>query len=395
MDITKEEIPAFDNGNGCKEVISVMHAMEALYMVVRCANAAYFARDFVSAYALMRDSLKLFKQLENRKAMAIAHNNLGNIMLAMYRYMQSSGEAYVAGMTKKEVIAKGIAYFREAIQLGEKLYDDFYDAEGWSVDCLDFMQTLSDRYFNRAMFYLTVKDDTEDPAEMERGGLADIEIARDMDVEIIDEGQQAGWNRTNRATKLFTVALSRARGHILLQEMGFPDDWEIDEVIDGAYEMIKAEIARPSSDLFHDTSSVGRLQQIETELMKYKKIKGELKVAAQVAVRVLYEDEFINDEAENAAAEVLLSYVEFLLENGDESCDYASLKEKIKDYQERLEEADVIQEESEALLSSAPSVNTSAVVRSSVSAVSSLYPASQTTRFSRNSLKGDVRMEDF
>ena len=37
-------------------------------------------------------------------------------------------------MTKTEIIRKGTRYFHDAIQLGEKAYDDFMDLEGWLLD---------------------------------------------------------------------------------------------------------------------------------------------------------------------------------------------------------------------------------------------------------------------
>jgi hypothetical protein len=393
----KEALPEIDSENSCREIMKVTHAMEALYVVVRCANSAYFARDYVSAYALMRDSLKLFNRLENRKAMAIAHNNLGNIMLAIYRYMQATDESFVAGLTKQEVVTKGIGYFREAIQLGEKLYDDFYEREGWSVDCLDFMQTLSNRYFNRAMFYLTVKNDYDDPAELEKGGLADIQIAKDMDIEIVYEGQQAGWNRTNRATKLFTVALSRARGHILIQEKGFPDDWEIDEVIDDALKMVKTEKQRGSSDLFDNINSAGRQQQIETELIKYKLVKDEVKEAAQVAIRMLFEDEYIGIEAQETAVDALGRYLDSLDSDNDS---HAALKKDIKQFHETLMEEDATRDVSSEWSASYGAGSTrsitSKVVASSIFAVSeSNLGGSSSPGLSRKTLPGDVRMEDF
>jgi hypothetical protein len=373
--------------------MKVTYAMEALFVVVRCANAAYFARDYSSAYALMRDSLQLFNRLENKKAMAIAHNNLGNIMLALYRYMQATDEAVVAGMTKKEVVTKGIGHFRETIQLGEKLYDEFYEAEGWSVDCLDFMQSLSNRYFNRGIFYLTVKNDHEDPAELQKGGLADIQIARDMDVEIVYEGQQAGWNRTNRSTKLFTVALSRAKGVILLQNIGYPKNWEIDEVIDDAFKLVKDEMKRGSSDLFNDISSVGRLQQIETELMKYKLLKGKVEEAAQVAVRMLFEDQYINSEAQETAVDVLVRYVDSL--DGD-STYLDALKDDLKFYLDNLfmEETDGSTTWSASYVSGSQRSLTGKVVASSLRGVKGLNTGGD-LRLSRVTLPGDVRMEDF
>jgi hypothetical protein len=166
------------------EVKNVANAMGTLHQIVKCANSAYFAGDIDTAYAVLTDSARLFKRLNNKKAMGVAYNNLGNTMLAMYRTVKAAGSEHYCGLTQCDIVLKGMSYFHQAIQLGEKAYDEFYEAEGWSPSCLDFMRHLSNRYFNRAMFLLTVKDDHANPKELEDLGMRDLQIARDMDVEV-------------------------------------------------------------------------------------------------------------------------------------------------------------------------------------------------------------------
>ena len=105
-------------------------------------------------------------------------------MLTIYRRMEETKEERVCGFTRKEVVQKGMGYFHKAIKLGEAAYDDFYEREGWSPNCLEFMQHLSNRYFNRAMFLLTVKESHHNPKELEELGFRDLQIVRDMDVEV-------------------------------------------------------------------------------------------------------------------------------------------------------------------------------------------------------------------
>ena len=114
----------------------------------------------------------------------VANNNLGNTMLVFFRTIEETGVGRVCGFNKQEVIGKGMGYYHRAIQLGEKAYDGFYEEEGWSPSCLEFMQHLSNRYFNRAMFLLTVKDAHENPGELEELGLRDLQISTDMDMEV-------------------------------------------------------------------------------------------------------------------------------------------------------------------------------------------------------------------
>jgi hypothetical protein len=129
-------------------------------------------------------SVVSFQRLDNKKAIGVSNNNLGNTMLTMYRRMEATKEERVCGFTQKEIVQKGMTYFHKAIKLGEAAYDDFYEREGWSPSCLEFMQHLSNRYFNRAMFLLTVKQSHKQPKELEDLGRRDLQIVRDMDVEV-------------------------------------------------------------------------------------------------------------------------------------------------------------------------------------------------------------------
>jgi len=296
---------------GCHELRSVASTMGTLHRIVQCANTAYFAGDVDKAYAVLSDSARLFKRLDNKKAVGVASNNLGNTMLAAYRTRIHTGGEQFCGMTRREIVLKGMAYFHQAIQLGEKAYDDFYEAEGWSPSCLDFMQHLSNRYFNRAMFLLTVKEDHDDPTEVETLGMRDLQIARDMDVEIVDQGTEVGWN-VNTIGKLYNVSLNRARGHLLLLEIGYPDEWDIEELLEELFNTVHKEVKskKLSSDLFRELSPAGRMQQVETELMRYHVIKGNMDQASKIAIRMLMEDEFILPEAQIKAVDVLLRSVQ-------------------------------------------------------------------------------------
>ena len=254
-----------------------------LFKAMRSANAAFYAGALEAAYLVLVDALRLFNRLDNKKAIGIASNNLGNTMLAMYREMQLEGKHEIAGLSKKKVVVKGIAYFHEAIQLGEQAYDEFYNEQGWTPTCLDFMQHLSNRYFNRGLFLLTVKESHEKPKECQRLGLRDLEIARDMDREVVAYGEEIGWGSRDRPAKLFDVKLVRLRGYNILLSLGYEDSWEMEQLFEDAFELIKTEKKRESSDLFAAISIAGRLQEIETELMKFKLHTGDIETAAKIA----------------------------------------------------------------------------------------------------------------
>ena len=98
----------------------------------------------------------------------------------------------------------------------------------------------------------------------------------------------------------------------MLQKMGYPDDWEIGGLLDSTFMTLKKEAKNENSALFRHFTSIGRLQVLETELISYKLVKGEISKAAQIAVRMLYEDEFIFPDAQLKAVEALVAYLDVM-----------------------------------------------------------------------------------
>lgn len=311
--------------------------------MIRCANTAFFRGDVELAYEVLVDALELFTRLDNKKAIGVALNNLGNTMLGMYRMLEDSEEEKICGFTKAEIVTKGISYFQGAIQLGEKAYDCFFELEGWSPNCLEFMQHLSNRYFNFAIFLLTVKESHEKPEEIEELGFRDLQIASDMDVEIVDEGSQVGWS-VRTVDMLFDVLLSRLRGHMWLLELGYnswynPDDWELEGKLNEALNLLKKEQGKDSSILFQDLSRTGRMQQIEMELMRYYMVKKDVRTAAQIAIRMLIEDEYVLITAQDQSIEVLLAYLDMQDNQNNQNNHNAALKEYLKQLHSDIEKS--------------------------------------------------------
>lgn len=281
-----------------------------LAKVIRSANTAFYAGEFEVAYHVLVDALRLFRRLDNKKAIGIACNNLGNTMMGMYQEMMKEKLDRLAGLTKRQLVIKGIAYFHEAIQLGEKAYDEFHDLHGWTPICLDFMQHLSNRYFNRALFLLSVKGNHEKPEDMETLGKRDLKITSDMDAEVLAYSEDIGWSSEERMEAMFDMKIVRAGGHNLLLEMGYEDEWNLQDTLDEAFDIIVTEMKQANSSLFHRITYTGRIQEIEVEIMKYYQAIGELETAAKVAVRCLFEDETIFVDTMSRATDILLQYVE-------------------------------------------------------------------------------------
>lgn len=300
------------------EIVAFSRTLEALYRIVRSANIAFFAGELEVAYRVLVDALRLFRRLGNNKAVGIACNNIGNTLLAIYREIRVSGEKELYGLTKREVVSQGIAHFHDAIQLGEKAYDEFYELQGWSPSCLDFMQHLSNRYFNRGLFLLHVKNDHEEPQMIEALGMRDLQISGDMDQEVVSYSEEIGWGSADRAEKRFSVNLIRLRGYNTLLSLGYTNDWGVEELIEDTLDIVKAESQNAeTSEVFANVSLAGRLQEIEVQLIRRMVLQGDLETAAKIAVRMLIEDERVFGEAMLKALEVLVSYAESDLADED------------------------------------------------------------------------------
>lgn len=131
MGVKKEPTsPSVDKNRGSKEIVRISATMETLFEVIQFANVAFYAGELGVAFRVLRDSLRVFKGMKNKKAISVASNNLGNVLLFIYLEMKRENATSKYDLTLEEVIAQGTAYFREAITLGEAAYEAFYDAEG-------------------------------------------------------------------------------------------------------------------------------------------------------------------------------------------------------------------------------------------------------------------------
>ena len=234
---------------------------------------------------------------------------------------------------------------------------------------------------------LTVKKGHSQPDEIEQLGLRDIEIARDLDQEIADSGEEAGWTRMECIEKFLNIVEIRSRGYLLLLELGYPDDWEVDELLDDSFRMLKEEINDDSSPLFESVTVAGRLQRLEAELIQYKLLKGAWKEAAQIGIRMLMEDEYISLEAQSCAQESLSMYVPVMeVDPGTRR----ELKEGLSVFQNDLQSAIKAMEETLAPTRSEKLYTLSDRRKSDMKVASELFQMSSAREFRR----GYVSMEE-
>eukprot|EP00934_Nitzschia_sp_Nitz4_P004295 Nitzschia sp. Nitz4//scaffold3_size479765//268429//273580//NITZ4_000112-RA/size479765-snap-gene-1.403-mRNA-1//-1//CDS//3329550794//4285//frame0 len=327
----------FREGSTFKEIETFADSMDVLSVVVKSANTAFHAGEFEVAYLVLVDSLRLFRRLGNKKATGIACNNLGNVLMGMYQEMKRDGLDMLAGLSRRKLIAEGITCYHEAIRLGEAAYDEFNDLHGWTPDCLEFMQHLSNRYFNRGLFLLSVRAEYDNPSKIEEQGKRDLQIAQDMDSEVIAYGEDIGWDSAGRIERTFEVMISRANGYNLLCELGHGDVVEVENHLKDTFTVLLSEMKRESSILFARVSPVGRMQELETEIMKYYRRTGNITMAAKVAIRCLYEDEKIFLDTQAQAIDVLLEYVE--QKDVEKESSKGRLQNILRSYADMLENA--------------------------------------------------------
>lgn len=106
----QDELPKLEGGSS--EVFGVYASLEKLCKIVRFSNAAFFKGDRSKSYKVLEDALQLFEQMGNQKALGIANNNLGTMVLQ--EMMEKSSTA--AGSDDK--YAAGKRYFEEAVRIG-------------------------------------------------------------------------------------------------------------------------------------------------------------------------------------------------------------------------------------------------------------------------------------
>jgi len=138
----QDELPELQGGS-C-EIYDVYDSLEKLCKIVRFTNAAFFKGDRMRSYKVLAEALELFMSMGNQKALGVANNNLGTMVL------QEQMEKSSATAESDDVYFAGVKYFEEAIRIGTFEYQnaDFDDDRG------DYVTQLANRYFNRGIFYI-------------------------------------------------------------------------------------------------------------------------------------------------------------------------------------------------------------------------------------------------
>lgn len=297
------DMPAISGGS--MELRKVRATFERLHMVVRFANSAYYSGDLNAAYSVLKSSLTVFRKLQNSKAIGVAHNNLGNTMLTIYRAMKETGAPSILGLTKQQAVLNGIEHFGESIDAGEVALASINKLEGWSNKYLIFMQQLSNRYFNRAIFLLSSKEDHPDPTAAVQLGMQDLVTSKDMDCEVVNNGDQYGFKGDDDVH--YELLLSRLQGLIHVVDMGYDDDWGIEELLEETRGVLNAALKDPdNTTMFRELEPAGQMQRLDGLMIRYYNHINEKEKAAMVAIRMLKEDEYVIGKKATLAIKALI-----------------------------------------------------------------------------------------
>ena len=296
------DMPPLEGGS--REANQIYTSFAKLYRIVRMSNASFFAGDFKWAHHIATDALKLFRKIEDEKAIAIASNNVCNTLLAL-------------GMSRREkgtcLLVEGCCCFKlaidhinEAIDSGNKEFDRAdSDAEK-----AQFAQQLGDRHFNRAMCLLHSLDDPCCPANGRDVAYADLVRCRDY-----DNGVREYFMHERLMFKYSDVCYDRAirrlqgLGSLFRVDRAVWQIWDVNDLIDQADTMLQAAWDQEEAPLFRTMTPVGRLQQLEGAVINLELVSGKIEEAARLAMRMLVEDEYILDMSFAFAASSVLRYI--------------------------------------------------------------------------------------
>lgn len=286
---------------GSREVHRVYNTFAKLYRVVRISNSAFFSHKFKSSYRIIGNALELFRKVDDRKAIGVACNNLGNTIFAVY---YDSKEEALDGWCGCRTCVSCVAmpHYNEAVDIAQS---DFDSAEDVTLKA-EYAAQLSDRLFSRGLFRLMTCQEACVPTDAREGGYSDIERARFLDYDVRDYWIEHKLLLKN-SKPYFSRLLRRICGlSEFWDDVGLRSVWDVNELVESADQLLFAAWTVPDAPLFADASRVGRLQQLEAAAIQLLHRKGNDFEAARLAMRMLSEDAYLLEGPFVRAAEALL-----------------------------------------------------------------------------------------
>ena len=297
-----DTIPPLEGGS--REVQQVYNSFSKLYKIVHVSNTAYFSGNLKWAHHIQTNALQLFRKVNDEKAIAIATNNLANILIAIYRETNIR-TSLCHEMDGVCCIKCSLALLEESISLGTREFEVGHDDDTMA----GLSQQLADRHFNRSLLLLSSVGHPCCPAEARQLGYADLAKAKMFDSNVGNYWMAKKLMLKNSAVR-FECTIRRMHGLALMRKADRTVDeiWNAIEVVQEAEGILLAAWDQPTAPLFTDVSRVGRLQQFEAAVASLELSAGRLLNAARRCMRLLVEDEYLIASSFAIASDVLLRY---------------------------------------------------------------------------------------
>ena len=297
-----DTIPPLEGGS--REVHQVYNSFSKLYKIVHVSNTAYFSGNLKWAHHIQTNALQLFRKVNDEKAVAIATNNLANILFAINR------EANVSPSLCHEVdstcyIKAALGLLDESISMGTREFDNGHDDELMA----GLAQQLADRHFNRSLILLHSVGHPCVPPEAQQMGYSDLVKAKMFDANVGNYWMAKKLMLKNSAIR-YERRIRRIHGLALLRmvDRAVDEIWNATEVVQEAEAILLAAWDQPTAPLFADVSKIGRLQQLEGAAVCLDLSAGRVLDAARCGIRMLVEDEYIIASSFSIVSDALLRF---------------------------------------------------------------------------------------
>lgn len=266
------------------------NSFSKLIRTVRMSTYIFFSGDLETAKETTTSALALFRTVADQKAIGVASNNLANICFVML--MRDAGTLGAKQIDLQLQFDEAIIHYDRSIEEAQQCFEQSSDD---IVKC-DYGQLLANRLFNKAMCCLHAENlqITDDSREIALNCL-ERTFALDRDIAEVWLDQKL---LLKNSARYFDRLISRLHG--LLE---FPEDPDVQRIgnassiVEEADELLSAAWKEHGSSLFREHTRIGRLQQLESIIVKLHLLANETKHAARMAIRMLVEDEYLQEPA--------------------------------------------------------------------------------------------------
>ncbi len=293
-------------GGGCKEVQSVYNTFAKLNKIVKISNTSFFSGKLDMAHHFVSDALVLYRKINDCKAIGVTCNNLANTLFAMQ--FERINDVNCCNSTAPCYVKQALALYDEALGYSQK---DFDDAEGDLK--VDYAIQLSDRMFNRGLYFLFIDGFECAPKDSRQRGYNDMTFSRNLHDDIRDyllENRQL----FARASPYFSRLLRRINClAAFYDDIGLREIWDARTLLDEAHQLVdaatEASLKGNFCPLFQEVNRSGRQQQLDSLEILLALNCGDNCRAAKTGMRMLVEDVYLLESAYVRAAESLICHM--------------------------------------------------------------------------------------